>query len=404
LSVYDIRSESHILLFSAIPSPIHGLYLLSIMATFIKREIMGTTLETTNRYSDLEARGVGVSGVICSAKDCITNQTVAIKKIARPFASTAVARRTYREVHLISNLRHDNLINMRDIFISPSEDLYLVMDCVMTDLHQLIQSAKKPLEGQFIQFFTYQILRGLKYIHSAGVIHRDLKPSNLLINDNCDLKICDFGLAREQDHQMTGYVTTRYYRAPEIMLTWQKYTHAVDVWSVGCILAEMLLGRVLFPGNDHVHQFTLITEMLGKPPKEVMERVYSKTTLQFVQYLPETERRPLKSILGDADPQAVDLLEKMLDIDPEKRITTTEALAHPYVLTYSDPEDEPVFDRQLDWSLLDSELSSEEWKTKMYFEVLDYHRGACDGQDEVQMAQEQKTDDWLRREVVAETY
>jgi p38 MAP kinase len=94
----------------------------------------------------------------------------------------------------------------------------------------------------------------------------------------------------------------------------------------------------------------------------------------------------------------------MLDIDPEKRITTTEALAHPYVSTYSDPEDEPVFDRQLDWSLLDSELSSEEWKTKMYFEVLDYHRGACDGQDEVQMAQEQKTDDWLRREVVAETY
>jgi p38 MAP kinase len=162
----------------------------------------------------------------------------------------------------------------------------------------------------------------LKYIHSAGVIHRDLKPSNLLINDNCDLKICDFGLAREQDHQMTGYVTTRYYRAPEIMLTWQKYSYAVDVWSVGCILAEMLLGQVLFPGNDHVHQFNLITEMLGKPPKEVMERIYSKTvsippnlrcmrtdsnvqTLQFVEALPDTERRPLRSILGDADPQGM---------------------------------------------------------------------------------------------------
>ncbi|KAJ5306999.1 hypothetical protein N7508_006014, partial [Penicillium antarcticum] len=375
-----------------------------IMATFIKSEIMGTNLETTNRYSNLEARGFGASGVICSAKDCIHNKTVAIKKITKPFASTAVARRTYREVHLASNLRHDNLINLRDIFISPSEDVYLVMDCVMTDLHQLIQSAQKPLEGQFIQFFTYQMLRGLKYIHSAGVIHRDLKPSNLLVNDNCDLKICDFGLAREQDHQMTGYVTTRYYRAPEIMLTWKKYNYAVDIWSVGCILAEMLLGRVLFPGNDHVHQFTLITELLGKPPKEVMERVYSKTTLQFVQSLPEIQRRPLKSILAGVDPQAVDLLEKMLDIDPEKRITTTEALTHPYISTYADPEDEPTFDKQLDWSLLDSELSSEEWKTKMYFEVLDYHRGACDGQDDVHMAQEQKTDDWLRREMVAETY
>jgi p38 MAP kinase len=117
----------------------------------------------------------------------------------------------------------------------------------------------------------------LKYLHSAGVIHRDLKPGNILINDNCDLKICDFGLAREQDHQMTGYVTTRYYRAPEIMLTWQKYSYAVDIWSVGCILAEMLLGKTLFAGKDHVHQFTLITEILGKPPKEVMEKVYSKS-------------------------------------------------------------------------------------------------------------------------------
>jgi p38 MAP kinase len=184
------------------------------------------------------------------------------------------------------------------------------------------------------------------------------------------------------------------------MLTWQKYTHAVDVWSVGCILAEMLLGRVLFPGKDHVHQFTLITEMLGKPPKEVMERVYSKTVCippklrwadtdrnfrrcsLFSLYQKQSadhlslslEMQTLKVCLSFlSTPQllqiltliATDLLEKMLDIDPEKRITTTEALAHPYVSTYSDPEDEPVFDRQLDWSLLDSELSSEEWKTKM---------------------------------------
>jgi p38 MAP kinase len=123
----------------------------------------------------------------------------------------------------------------------------------------------------------------LKYIHSAGVIHHNLKPSNLLINHNCDLKICDFGLAREQDHQMTGYVTTRYYRAPEIMLSWQQYANAVDIWSVGCILAEMTLGKALFPGKDQVHQFTLITELLGKPPKDVMERVYSKNVWWIAQ-------------------------------------------------------------------------------------------------------------------------
>jgi p38 MAP kinase len=134
----------------------------------------------------------------------------------------------------------------------------------------------RPLEKQFIQYFLYQILRGLKYVHSAGVIHRDLKPSNILINENCDLKICDFGLARIQDPQMTGYVSTRYYRAPEIMLTWQKYDVAVDIWSTGCIFAEMLEGKPLFPGKDHVHQFSIITELLGTPNDDLVSTICSE--------------------------------------------------------------------------------------------------------------------------------
>ncbi|CAG8084282.1 unnamed protein product [Penicillium nalgiovense] len=311
------------------------------MVTFVTSQIMGTALEITNRYSDLEVRSFGAAGVIYSAHDLIVDQTVVIKKIGKPFDTTALAKRTYREAHLLSNLRHDNLINMRDIFISPSEDLYIVPDCMMTDLHHLMRSTSKPLEGQFVQFFTYQILRGLKYIHSAGVVHQNIKPSNLLINHNCDLKICDFGLAREQDHQMTGYDTTRYYRAPEIILTWQQYTNAVDIWSAGCVLAEMILGKALFPGRDHVHQFTLVTELLGKPPEEVMERIYSKSALKSVESIPEVERRSLPSSLGDADSQAVDLLEKMLNLDPQKRIVAADALTHPYVLAYQDSEDEP---------------------------------------------------------------
>ncbi|CAG8225735.1 unnamed protein product [Penicillium salamii] len=372
------------------------------MVSFVDTKVMGAAFEITNRYSDLQPIGCGSSGLICSARDSITNSQVAIKKIPSPFATPALAKRTYREVHLLSHLRHDNLINMRDIFISPSEDIYIVTECIMTDLHHLLKAASKRLEGQFTQFFTYQMLRGLKYIHSAGIIHRDLKPGNILINDNCDLKICDFGLAREQDAQMTGYVATRYYRAPEIMLTWQKYTYAVDMWSVGCILAEMILGRPLFPGKDHVYQFTLITEILGKPSEEVMKRVFSSSTLNFVQSLPDTKPVGLASVLGDVDPQgkscsfwripprfcflltstpkALDLLEKMLKIDPYERITTADALKHPYVLTYQDSDDEPVCNKQLDWSLLDSELTADEWKSSMYSEVLDYHSGACDWQ------------------------
>jgi len=125
--------------------------------------------------------------------------------------------------------------------------------------------------------------RGLKYVHSAGVVHRDLKPSNILINENCDLKICDFGLARVQDPQMTGYVSTRYYRAPEIMLTWQKYDVEVDIWSAGCIFAEMMEGKPLFPGKDHVNQFSIITELLGTPPDDVIETIASENV--GVKYL-----------------------------------------------------------------------------------------------------------------------
>jgi p38 MAP kinase len=123
---------------------------------------------------------------------------------------------------------------------------------------------------------TYLSQRALKYIHSAGIIHRDLKPSNILINENCDLKICDFGLARDKDTHMTGYVATRYYRAPEVMLNWQTYDVAMDIWSAGCILAEMLTGKPLFPGKDHIDQFVIIRDLLGSPSDELLDTISSK--------------------------------------------------------------------------------------------------------------------------------
>ncbi|PLB55443.1 map kinase [Aspergillus steynii IBT 23096] len=345
------------------------------MPDFVRVQVLGTNYEITDRYGQLEPQGFGASGVICSAHDSISKDQVVLKKIAKPFDNVAILKRTFREVHLLNGLRHENLINMRDIFISPSEDIYLVTEAMMTDLYQVIRS--KPLESQFVQFFTYQILRGLKYIHSAGIIHRDLKPQNLLINDNCDLKICDFGLARQQDHQMTGYVVTRYYRAPEVMLTWQHYSYAVDIWSAGCILAEMLRGTPLFPGKDHIDQFKIITHILGNPPAELVDRVYSRNTLKFLESLPPREPRPLSSFFVGVEQEAVDIIEKMLQLDPDNRITAESGLAHPYMENFHEPEDEPVADRQIDMSYDDAELPADEWKKKMYQEVLDFHEGAC---------------------------
>lgn len=231
----------------------------STQEEFVRTQIFGTVFEITSRYTNLSPIGMGAFGLVCAATDTLTGQQVAIKKIMKPFSTPVLAKRTYRELKLLKHLRHENLICLEDIFLSPLEDIYFVTELLGTDLHRLLQT--RPLESQFVQYFFYQIMRGLKYVHSAGVIHRDLKPSNILINENCDLKICDFGLARIQDPQMTGYVSTRYYRAPEIMLTWQKYNVEVDIWSAGCILAEMIEGKPLFPGKDHVHQFSIIIEL-----------------------------------------------------------------------------------------------------------------------------------------------
>ncbi|KAJ2770053.1 MAPK protein hog1 [Coemansia nantahalensis] len=340
------------------------------MADFLKQTIFGTMFEVTTRYTGLQPVGMGAFGLVCSARDQLTGQSVAIKKILRPFSSSVLAKRTYREMKLLKHLRHENIISMSDMFISPLEDLYFVTELLGTDLHRLRQS--RPLENQFIQYFLYQILRGLKYVHSAGVIHRDLKPSNIVIRENCDLKICDFGLARVQDSQMTGYVSTRYYRAPEIMLTWQRYDVAVDIWSAGCILAEMFEGTPLFPGKDHVDQFSIITELLGTPPDDVIQTIGSENTLRFVQTLPRRDPVPFSARFPTIDPLAVDLLEKMLVFDPRRRITAADALAHPYLESYHDEADEPVSVSKFDWSFNDADLPVEEWKIMMYNEILDF--------------------------------
>ncbi|KAH8835083.1 mitogen activated protein kinase [Flagelloscypha sp. PMI_526] len=328
--------------------------------SFVKLSIFGTSFEVSS------PTGMGAFGLVCSAKDQLTGNSVAIKKIMKPFGTP--------------HIQHENVISLGDVFISPLEDLYFVTELLGTDLHRLLTS--RPLEKQFIQYFLYQILRGLKYVHSAGVVHRDLKPSNILVNENCDLKICDFGLARIQDPQMTGYVSTRYYRAPEIMLTWQKYDVAVDIWSTGCIFAEMLEGKPLFPGKDHVNQFSIITELLGTPPDDVISTIASENTLRFVQSLPKRERVPFSSKLRTDDPEALDLLEKMLVFDPRKRIDATESLGHAYVAPYHDPSDEPVAAEKFDWSFNDADLPVDTWKVMMYSEILDFHQ-VGDGADVV---------------------
>ncbi|PLN86144.1 mitogen-activated protein kinase HOG1 [Aspergillus taichungensis] len=344
------------------------------MSLFQGTVILGTAFEVTQRYTDLVPIGTGVSGLVCSANDLITKNVVAIKKLSDPFRTAAITKLLFREIRLLRHLKHENVVNLTDIFVSPSEDIYLVTEHMRTDLSVLLSQG--PIEEKFAQFFLYQIMRGLKYIHSAGVVHRDLKPSNLLINENCDLKICDFGLARVQELRMTGYISTRYYRAPEVMLSWQHYNEKVDIWSAGCIFAEMLLGKPLFPGNDHVHQFKLITETLGKPPSEVLRKIKNRNTLGFINSLPDHKPKQIGDLFPGFDPNAIKLLNRIFVFDPQTRPTAEAILESAFLAPYHDPTDEPTAEAKLDWSFLKEEHSLDTWKLKMYAEVLGHHERA----------------------------
>ncbi|XP_036167195.1 mitogen-activated protein kinase 11 isoform X5 [Myotis myotis] len=205
-----------------------------------------------------------------SAYDARLRQKVAVKKLSRPFQSLVHARRTYRELRLLRHLKHENVIGLLDVFtpatsIEDFSEVYLVTTLMGADLNNIVKC--QALSDEHVQFLVYQLLRGLK----------DLKPSNLAVNEDCELRILDFGLARQADEEMTGYVATRWYRAPEIMLNWMHYNQtAVDIWSVGCIMAELLQGKALFPGSDYIDQLKRIMEVVGTPSPEVLAKISSE--------------------------------------------------------------------------------------------------------------------------------
>uniref|UniRef100_U5EY70 mitogen-activated protein kinase n=1 Tax=Corethrella appendiculata TaxID=1370023 RepID=U5EY70_9DIPT len=346
------------------------------MPKFYKIEINKTEWEVPEKYQMLAAVGSGAYGQVCSAVDTAHNVKVAIKKLARPFQSAVHAKRTYRELRMLKHMNHENIIGLLDVFhpgdnntLESFQQVYLVTHLMGADLNNIIRTQR--LTDEHVQFLVYQILRGLKYIHSAGIIHRDLKPSNIAVNEDCELKILDFGLARPTENEMTGYVATRWYRAPEIMLNWMHYNQTVDIWSVGCIMAELLTGRTLFPGTDHIHQLNLIMEILGTPKDEFMAKISSESARNYIKSLPQREKRDFKDVFRGANPLAIDLLEKMLELDADKRITAEQSLAHPYLEKYADPNDEPI-SALYDQSFEDMEVSVEKWKELVFQEVVSF--------------------------------
>ena len=342
--------------------------------------VKGTTFEVDDRYEVKKGVGQGAYGLICAAKDTSSDDQarhtarglvtrpfaslslvtptalvsqVAIKKISNAFEDAIDCKRMLREMRLLQHFKHENVLCLKDIMmpnggkIKDWKDVYLVTELLDTDLHYIIHS-KQQLSDDHIQYFVYQILRGLKAVHSAKVLHRDLKPGNLLVNKNCDLKICDFGLARGVDagdpasqQVLTEYVVTRWYRAPELLVENETYGPAIDIWSVGCILAEFLGRKALFPGRDYLQQLRLIVETLGAPSKEDLSMINNPQAVEYIRALPKRDRVPFEKLYPNASKEAIDLLSKMLVFDPRKRITAAQSLEHEYLAALHNVNDEP---------------------------------------------------------------
>ncbi|KAE8688750.1 Mitogen-activated protein kinase-like protein NTF6 [Hibiscus syriacus] len=347
---------------------------------YVRYNILGTIFEVPSKYAPpIQPVGRGAYGIVCCATNSETKEEVAIKKIGNAFDNRIDAKRTLREIKLLCHMDHDNIIKIKDIITPPEkekfDDVYIAYELMDTDLHQIIRSSQALTDDHF-QYFLYQLLRGLKYIHSANVLHRDLKPSNLLLNANCDLKICDFGLARTTSETdfMTEYVVTRWYRAPELLLNCSEYTAAIDIWSVGCILMEIIRREPLFSGKDYVQQLGLITQLLGSPEDSDLGFLRSDNARKYVKQLPRFPKQPFAEKFPDLSPEAIDLAEKMLVFDPSKRITVDEALNHPYLSSLHEINEEPTCPSPFVFDFEQMTLNEEDIKELIWRESLNFNQ------------------------------
>ncbi|XP_050212614.1 mitogen-activated protein kinase 9-like [Mercurialis annua] len=338
-----------------------------------------------SRYQVQEVVGKGSYGVVGSAIDTHTGERVAIKKINDVFEHVSDATRILREIKLLRLLRHPDIVEIKHIMLPPSRrefrDIYVVFELMESDLHQVIK-ANDDLTPEHYQFFLYQLLRGLKYIHTANVFHRDLKPKNILANADCKLKICDFGLARVSFNDApsaifwTDYVATRWYRAPELCGSFfSKYTPAIDIWSIGCIFAEMLTGKPLFPGKNVVHQLDIMTDLLGTPPPESTARIRNEKARRYLSSMRKKQPVPFSQKFPKTDPLALRLLERLLAFDPKDRPTAEEALADSYFQGLANVDREPSTNpiSKLEFEFERRKLAKDDVRELIYREILEYH-------------------------------
>jgi|UniRef100_A0AC35FXY4 serine/threonine protein kinase len=310
----------------------------------------------SNIYEPLRSIGAGAFGIVAEAKVSNTyksdGENVAIKKIGHASSTPTLARRTLREVRVLRYIRHPNIVVLKDVFRTSGSlgmNVFMVMELMEGSLHNVIHGAEEPLEWDLIAHLLHQILRGLRYIHKAGIAHRDLKPSNLLVNSDGHLRIADFGMAKlatgtnfdeadEHCFYMTQHIATLPYRAPELLFVMPEHSTAVDMYAVGCIFAEMILRRELFPGRSVSSQIKIVLTNLGTPSKQMINDIQCERTKQFIQSFGSQTPLPWEQIVLVRDRQpnfeALEMISQLCQMDPSIRMNVNESFEHIFIKTY----------------------------------------------------------------------
>ncbi|EFC50050.1 cell division control protein 2 [Naegleria gruberi] len=298
------------------------------------------------RYDRQDKLGEGTYGVVYRAIDLTNKNVVAIKKIRLEHEDEGVPSTSIREISLLKEMHHPNVVNLIEV-IHGDDNLHLVFEFIELDLKKYMNEFKRiegekkkriPIPMSMIKSCLYQTLKGIAFCHSARIIHRDLKPQNILVQKTKDndlmLKLADFGLARAFQlpcGKLTHEVVTLWYRAPEILLGSEKYSTPVDIWSIGCIFAELVNGTALFPADSEIDMLFKIFQNLGTPNEEIWPGVSSlKGFASFNNKFPKWKGNHLPAVCSRLDDCGIDLLTRMLEYQPNKRISAKEALKHPF--------------------------------------------------------------------------
>ena len=295
-----------------------------------------------NRYKTIKPLGDGTYGSVTKAVNRTTGEIVAIKRMKKKFYSWEECMQL-REVQSLRKMSHPNIVKLKEV-IRENDTLYFVFEFLDQNLYQLCKDREKLLPEAKVRNISYQMLQATLYMHKHGFFHRDLKPENMLISGNT-LKIADFGLAREirSKPPYTDYVSTRWYRAPEVLLRAPHYTAPIDTWAVGTIMAEMLTLRPLFPGTSEADEIYKITSVLGTPSASTWKQglaLAQNMNFKFPQFV----NTPLGQLVPQASPEAIDLMTELMRWDPAKRPTAAQSLQHPF-FQVGLPVERPLNDR-----------------------------------------------------------